>query len=239
MEKENKVVGILGGMGPRATVSFLDKIISLTPAKKDWEHLHVVVDNNTKIPSRTRHYLFKEESPVPRIIESCKKLESWPVDFIAMPCNSANFFLPDIQPEIRVPILNIMKITANNLKKLSPKINRTAVIGGRITYAERTYQKYLEEIGIEYIHHDEELQKRIEDAIEHIKVGQDEKKSYEEWENIKSELTNRYNAEAIIMGCTEFGCIYDGINPDTQEIPVVDSSTELAKEIVKIVKKHE
>jgi hypothetical protein len=84
----NKRIGILGGMGPYATVIFMKNILDMTDAEKDWEHIHTIVDNNTKIPSRSRAILFNETSPLDGMLESCKKLESYTVDTIVIPCNS-------------------------------------------------------------------------------------------------------------------------------------------------------
>lgn len=127
---QTKTIGILGGMGPLATALFFKKLVEATPAKKDWEHLRVIIDNDPHIPSRTRHFLYKEESPVPRMIADCQKLAAYPVDFIVIPCNSASYFLPEIQPHITVPILNIMETTARGLASSHPGIRRVAVLGG-------------------------------------------------------------------------------------------------------------
>ena len=98
-------------MGPHATSECFNKIIRLTPAQKDWDHLHLVIDNNTKITSRTRHVLFDEASPVPGMIDACRRLASYPVDFIAVSCNSACFFLDQITPHVNVPVMSIMSET--------------------------------------------------------------------------------------------------------------------------------
>lgn len=221
-------------MGPRATASFLEKLISLTPAKKDWEHIHVVVDNNPQIPSRTRHYLFDEESPVPFMIEGCNKLASWPVDIIAVPCNSACYFLPDVQREVPVPIVNIMEVTSDFLAKSYPGIKRCVVLGGRITYAEKTYRPYLEKNGIEYADHGESLQKKVEEAIEDLKINSYSKKSLDIYRGIIDELRDTTRAESVILGCTEFGCIYNAIKrgKDREEIKIVDSSETLALHLI-------
>ena len=116
-EKNQEVVGILGGMGPYATLMFFQKILDLTPAKKDWEHAHLVIDNASHIPSRTRHFLYGESSPVPEMIKCCKRLERYPVNFIVIPCNSATFYLKEIIPHINVPIVSIINTTVDSLKK--------------------------------------------------------------------------------------------------------------------------
>lgn len=230
--QSGKVIGILGGMGPRATVSFFDLVTKLTPAEKDWDHVRLVIDSNPHIPSRTRHYLYNEESPAEGMIESCKKLERWPVDVIVIPCNSACFFLPEIQPKIDVPILNIIEIASEALKKNDQNIKSCIVLGGRITYAEQTYKPYLKKHDVQFIQHDEELQGEIEDAIYFIKDHDDPGPVYEKWRDIRDAIFSKYNPDAIILGCTEFACILDYIQEDETEMTIVDSSSELAKYIV-------
>ena len=60
-----RVIGILGGMGPEATVDCFDKIIKNTPATKDQEHLRVIIDSNPEVPDRTAAIIGGGESPVP------------------------------------------------------------------------------------------------------------------------------------------------------------------------------
>ena len=85
----DRTVGILGGMGPHATADFFALLVRLTPAEKDWNHLHIVVENNPRIPSRTRAFLFGEESPVPYLVAGAKRLEAAGAQVIVVPCNSA------------------------------------------------------------------------------------------------------------------------------------------------------
>lgn len=223
-----QVVGILGGMGPFATASFFQKILELTPAKKDWEHIHVVIDSHPHIPSRSRHYLYGEASPIPEMIKACRRMQVYPVDFIAIPCNSASAFLKEVQAEVEVPILNIMEITANALKKAFPGIKRVAVMGGVVTYREKIYEEYLVSNGMIPVHHNEKIQSSIEEIIEEIKLNNMSSRAINATGTIIEELKNACGADGIILGCTEFGCLQNLELP----LPVIDSSTELARHIV-------
>jgi len=83
-----KIIGILGGMGPEATIDLFYKIIKFTPAKKDQDHLRIIIDNNPKIPDRTAAILGKGEDPIPALRETAKNLEKAGADFIIIPCNN-------------------------------------------------------------------------------------------------------------------------------------------------------
>lgn len=232
MIKKSKVIGILGGMGPFATAEFFKKIIDLTPAQKDWEHLRIIIDNNPHIPSRTKHYLYNEESPVKGMIESCRRLSDYPVDLIAIPCNSACFFLPQIQPYIKIPILNIIEVASEALALKYPIVKKCAVIGGRITYAEETYKKPLLKHEITYVEHSNDLQIKVEKTIETIKQGIDLTTAENLFNEIVDDFIKTYQINALILGCTEFGCIFD--EKEKQHLPIIDSSYELASYLVKI-----
>ena len=100
--KNKKTIGILGGMGPYATLMFLKNILSLTKADKDSDHIRTITDSNIDIPSRSRAILFNEVSPLNGMIDSCKKLKNYPVDAIYVPCNSADFWLDEVQKSIKI-----------------------------------------------------------------------------------------------------------------------------------------
>ena len=77
-----KTVGIIGGMGPAATCDLMEKIIALTRASRDQEHLHVIADVNTAIPDRTEAILHGGPDPAPEMVKSARRLESAGADFI-------------------------------------------------------------------------------------------------------------------------------------------------------------
>ncbi|MBY6916656.1 aspartate/glutamate racemase family protein [Clostridium botulinum] len=226
---DKKVIGILGGMGPYATLAFFQKLLDLTPAKKDWEHLRIIIDNNPHIPSRSRYLLYDEESPIEGMVDSCRKLQRYPVDVIAIPCNSACYFIDKVQDEIDVPILNIMEITSNSLASIYPNIKKVSVLGGAITYNKKTYEKFLKQNDIEYVHHNKEIQDKVEFLIEKIKLNSISEELKVDFYDLLEELKKSCNIQGVILGCTEFGCLMD----IQTSIKILDSSTELAKYILK------
>ena len=88
-----KTVGIIGGMGTLATIDLFNKIVLETNAKSDDEHLHILIDNNAQIPDRTNFILGNGENPTNELIKSAKNLEKIGADFLAIPCNTAHYFL--------------------------------------------------------------------------------------------------------------------------------------------------
>jgi aspartate racemase len=230
MENKFQMLGILGGMGPWATIAFMRKLIELTPAKRDWDHIHSVVDFDVTIPSRSRHVLYNETSPVPGMMEACLRLEQYGVDAIAIPCNSASFFIPEFSANIKVPLLNIIDVTVSCI---TPKLKgkKCAVIGGAVTYNKYAYKRYLESNGIEFIQHSNSAQRVSESLIEEIKLKGSKFSGYRLSDFIDLVL-DETKADAVILGCTEFGCIDLVGFHDV----VYDSSAILAHKIVQMFK---
>ena len=86
---KEKVIGILGGMGPEATVDLFRRIIRATPAEKDQDHIRVIVDSNPKIPDRTAAIMGVGPSPLLEMTKTAKNLEKAGADSIIIPCNTA------------------------------------------------------------------------------------------------------------------------------------------------------
>ncbi len=228
----SKTVGILGGMGPYATLSFFQTLLTLTPAAKDWDHLRIIIDNNPHIPSRTRHLLYAEASPVSGMLESCLKLEKYPVDIIVLPCNSAAVFIPEIQPQLNIPLLNICEITSNSLAKNYPAARRVAVLGGYVTYQRQSYKQYLDQHGIELLDHGIAVQRQSEQLIEAIKINPSLIEHTREMESLATNLYKNLQVDAVVMACTEFGCLSNLHAP----IPMIDSSLELARHTIALAR---
>ena len=93
----SKTVGVIGGMGPEATVDFLRRIVAATPAQEDQDHIRVLVDNNPKVPSRLAALVYGTgANPLPVLIDMARGLERQGADFLTIPCNTAHYYLPRI-----------------------------------------------------------------------------------------------------------------------------------------------
>ena len=93
-----KSIGILGGMGPLATADLLRKIVLLTKAEKDGDHVRVFIDDNPRIPDRTAAILSGGKDPVPEMASALRSLEACGASCVIMPCNTAHYFLPACRP---------------------------------------------------------------------------------------------------------------------------------------------
>lgn len=112
-----KLVGIIGGMGPLATIDLYKKVVFLTNAKSDQENIPLIIDNNTLIPDRTAYILGAKEDPFAELLKSAKRLKQSGCDAFCMACNTAHFFADRLVEQSGLPILHITKITVNAIKK--------------------------------------------------------------------------------------------------------------------------
>ena len=224
IKANHKIVGILGGMGPYATSFFFNNVLNTNNAKKDWDHTRLVIDNNTKIPSRTRALLYGEESPYKEIYNTCKKLERYPVDIIIIPCNSVHYWIKDLKQKIKIPIVSIVDVTVEALFNLD-SFKKVSVLGGYVTHKKALYKESIENNGAEYVAICKDQQVDIGNMIERIKLlDEDINDLRKDFISLVDEIIERNQCNVIILGCTEFSLFKD----EEFKIPIIDSSTELA-----------
>jgi len=220
-----KIIGILGGMGPEATIDLFYKIIKFTPAEKDQDHLRIIIDNNPKIPDRTAAILGKGEDPLPALRESAQNLEKAGADFIIIPCNTAHYFLPSIQESVKIPILNMIEETAKETQKKILSIKKVGLLASKGVYKAEIYNQYFKKYNIEVISPEEKDEKEVMEVIYAIKAGNLSKEVKKKILQIAQKLIDK-GAEAIIAGCTEIPLI---LKEGDVSVPTIDPTQVLAK----------
>ncbi len=189
------ILAILGGMGPYASLEFNKKIFDYTDAKKDWEHIHTILNSDISIPSRTRHILYGEEDPTPYIIKAINRLASFGAKAVVLPCNSVHYFYDRVANSIGIPWLNMLEIVANEIKEKNLK--KTLVLGGYVTVTKKTYDRYLKETI--YLNDDENS--IVYELIEAVKIN--DLNRVEEVAQMLIDIFEKYDNDSILFGCTE------------------------------------
>ncbi len=220
-----KIIGILGGMGPEATIDLFYKIIKFTPAEKDQDHLRIIIDNNPKIPDRTAAILGKGEDPLPALQESARNLEKAGADFIIIPCNTAHYFLPLIQESVKIPILNMIEETTKETQKRISPIQKVGLLASIGIYETEIYHQHFKKFNIEVISPEEKDKEEVMKAIYAVKAGNLSKGIKKSILKIAQELIDK-GAEAIIAGCTEIPLI---LKEGDASVPIIDPTQILAK----------
>ena len=220
-----KIIGILGGMGPEATIDLFYKIIKFTPAEKDQDHLRIIIDNNPKIPDRTAAILGKGKDPLPTLRETAQNLEKAGADFIIIPCNTAHYFLPLIQESVKIPILNMIEETAKETRgKISP-IQKVGLLASMGIYKTGIYHQHFKKFNIEVISPERKDKEEIMKVIYAVKAGNLSEEIKKNILKISQELIDK-GAEAIIAGCTEIPLI---LKEGDVPVPIIDPTKVLAE----------
>lgn len=227
-----KIVGILGGMGPEATIDFFTKIVKGTRVRKDQDHLRILIDNNPKVPNRTLAIQGMGPSPLPQLVRSAKVLEAAGADFIAIPCVTAHHFHAPLQKKVRIPILHIVEETKKHIGSRFKGMDRIGLLATTGTIRSGLFQKAFSPSGIEIILPSPESQrKKVMEAIfgkGGIKETGPSEKSKRLILQASRELI-RQGARAIIAGCTEIPLVLiDGDLP----VPVIDPVAILARAVI-------
>jgi len=201
---KKQTLGIIGGVGPLATMFIGEMIVRRTKAIKDQEHVHTIIDNDTNIPDRTAFILDKtKENPVPVLIEDAKKLASVGANLIAIPCNTAHTFYDEIAQDSPIPVLHMIRETAKRAHDLGAK--RVGILATTGTLTSRMYQDALEEFGITPVVPDDAMKKQVMAIIyDYVKAGKDVTK--EDWLPIEEAML-ALNCDRIVLGCTELSIV--------------------------------
>lgn len=232
-------VGIVGGVGPAATVDFMSKIVRATPAGRDQEHIKLLVDHNPQIPDRTASLIGDGPDPTIALYSACKKLEAGGADAIAIPCNTAHAFVERIQSHLGIPIINMLHETVEHLKARHPSRKTVGLLATSGTVKSRVYHQAAERAGIALIVPDEAHQALVMEAIygpQGVKAGFTTGKCREDLLAAMEHLASR-GAEAMILGCTELPLIVAGQDDFAlggRKLPVLDPTEILARKCVSI-----
>ena len=228
-------VGVLGGMGPLATVDFLGLLVRMTPADKDWNHLHVVVDNNPRIPSRSRAFLFGEESPVPYLIAGARRLVAAGAQLVVVPCNSASYFLAPVRAAVAVPVLDPVMATAAVIvtgQGAERPPRRPLVLGGMVTHQGQLYGQALAGTHVTPLPPTDEEQAEVVALIEALKSGLASPALVQRTLAVVAAGAAR-GADSVILGCTEFGLIAAQLST---ALPVYNSNELLARKTLELAR---
>ena len=220
-----KIIGILGGMGPEATIDLFYKIIKFTPAEKDQEHLRIIIDNNPKIPDRTAAISGKGKDPLLSLQETARNLEKAGADFIIIPCNTAHYYISQIQESVNIPILNMIEETVKETQKKNSSIKKVGLLASIGTYKTEIYHQYFKKYNIEVISPEEKDKEEVMKIIYAVKAGDLSEEIKKNILKIAQKLIDK-GAEAIIAGCTEIPLI---LKEGDISVPTIDPTRVLAK----------
>ena len=199
-----KTLGVIGGLGPMATASFLELITKMTKAGSDQEHLHVLIDSEPRTPDRTGFLTGeKTEDPFPWLLKGGRNVAAMGAEVLAMPCNTAHAFYDRLQAELKLPFVHLIRETAKVLQQAGVKTIGLMATEGTVKTG--LYQRELEQFGIHTAAPDQELQQQVHHLIfQNVKANRPA-----EMDRFRAvqEYLKAQGAEVIVLGCTELSVI--------------------------------
>lgn len=210
-------IGVIGGMGPEATVLLMSRVIARTPATDDADHVPMLVDMNTQVPSRIRALIEGTgEDPAPVLAAMAQRLEAMGAQALAMPCNTAHNYAGAIRAAGTVPFLDMVEATAERLMGLQ-RIGLLASPAVRIT---GVFRRPLAARRIEILYPGDE--QALLNAIRAVKAGRDLEGARAAL-RIAGDALLAQGAQALVVGCSEFSLIADALAPANLVIDSLDA----------------
>lgn len=228
-----KVVGVMGGMGPDATVDFFARLVQASRGGSDQDNLRVLIDNDPTVPDRTAAITGRGPSPAPRLAAMAHGLIAQGAELLAMPCNSAHAFADAVrQAAGAVPFLDLIETTVQATRARLPGLQTVGLLATDGTLAAELYHRGYAAAGIRALSPSPEEQKRVMKAIYAVKSG-DQAEAGELLRGVAQRLAAA-GAEAVAMACTEVPLVLreGDVLVDGRVLPLIDSTQVLVERVV-------
>lgn len=229
------VIGIMGGMGPEATVELMRQIIRRTPARDDADHVRMLVDNNPKIPSRIAFLLEGGKiDPTAALVEMARGLERGGATVIVIACNTAHAFAGSIRAEISVPFVDMIDSALDDVRKTSKAVPiRFGVLGSPALRRIGIFDRRCEGTDLLPVYSDAASEDEALAIIRAVKAGDLNPAILDRYLALKHG-TSAAGAEAILVCCTEFSILEERLaeRKIAQAVPTLDSMTSLVDRLI-------
>lgn len=222
-----RTCGILGGMGPEATIDLMRRVVAHTRAGDDADHVHLIVDNNPQVPSRIKVLLEGGDvSPGPCLAGMARGLEAQGADFLCIACNTAHNWREEVARAVTIPVLDMVALASAEAARRAPG-GRVGILASPAVRLTGLYEAPLREAGLTPVYADEAEEARLLAVIRAIKAGDTGASVRAELARVVDHMLGK-GAEVLIAACTELGVVGIGA-----PVPVVDAADALACAIVR------
>lgn len=222
------VVGVLGGMGPLATIDFLRKMLEATPAVTDQEHVPVVVSSLPQVPDRTAAFRGEGESPLPAMVSSARRLVAAGAGLVVMPCNTAHLWFDEVRAAVGLPMLHLVDAAIQEARERVGPHARLGLLATDATLASGLYiNREAAGTACWLLPTASEMIELVMPGIAAVKAGQLDRAAG--LLRTAAQALGRRGAAALVLGCTEIPLVLDA---DQAGLPVVDATAALARRAV-------
>ena len=223
-------VGVLGGMGPEATVDFMSKVIALTPADHDQDHVRMLVDHNPAVPDRQIDTAEQRENVKKALVDMAVGLERSGADFLVIPCNTVHDFIGEAISAVSIPLVNIVTETVRESRRVAGDSSNVGLLATDGCLRAGLYDEALVENGQRPILPDSEAQAQLMQLVGRIKSGDQSESVVNTMTEIASSLISS-GAGVVVAGCTEIPLV---LSQATLTVPLISSTDVLAQRTVDI-----
>ena len=226
-EKE-QTVGVIGGLGPKATLDFYAKLLERTVATRDQEHLQVIINSNPKVPNRQSSLNGTGPSCAPHLIDSAQALKRAGADFLVMVCNTAHAYEDDIKRATNLPFISIIEESVKACLYKNPSLKKVGLLATDGCLNANLYQRGFAEHGVECIVPNTFDQAKLMDLIFRIKANDQDLAIELEMEHLAQSLIHE-GAEIILAACTEVPLV---LKENFITAPLISSTDVLVDSVI-------
>ncbi len=224
------MIGVLGGMGPLATVDFFNKVLLATPATGDADHVPLLIQSDPRIPPRPAAILGSARSPLPELLAGRDRLIAAGATALAMPCNTAHYWYADLASGCSVPFISIVTASIAEVGKLAAPGASIGIIATRATLAARLFDEPLQSAGYKALLPDDTMMDTLVlPGIDLVKAGQAAQGGQLIAQAVQTLLSQ--GAGAVVLACTEIPLALDAFQSPLRA-HCVDTTAALARACV-------
>ncbi|MBT8458758.1 MAG: amino acid racemase [Boseongicola sp.] len=213
-------IGVLGGMGPEATVLLQQRLIEATHANDDSDHIPLLIDMNPQVPSRIAHLIEGTgDDPSATLAKMSRRLELGGAIALAMPCNTAHYYASAIVDAVDIPLLNMVELAADHALEVLGSGGTVGILGSPAVRVTQLYERALERRGMKAVWPKDDA--RMLAAIRAIKANGACQPAQGTLKAASQELADM-GAEFQFVACSEFSLIAEGTAPGVRAVDTVD-----------------
>jgi aspartate racemase len=224
-------VGILGGMGPQATILLMQKVVDAVPATDDADHVPLLVDQNPQVPSRIRRLIEGTgDDPGPVLAGMAQRLVAGGAEALAMPCNTAHHYAPSIRSAVGVPFLDMVDLSVKRAVQLAGHDGRVGILASPAVRKTALFDAALAKVGVRALYPEDEP--ALLAAIRQIKAKGPGPEAKAILRAASAELLQK-GAVVQMIACTEFSLLPDAVAPGAQAFDTLDVLAEAVKDFAR------
>lgn len=233
MNQDDLTVGVLGGMGPEATIDFMSLVVALSGGTKDQDHIHLIVDQNPKVPNRQLALRGEGPNPGAVLATMARRLEQAGADFLVMPCNTAHAFIAAIREAVKIPVISIIDVTVEEVGLACPSAHEVGVMATDGMLQSGLLQSALAESGRNAVVPSDDEVRLLMDLIHGIKAGDKGSPARQAMAALAAALENN-GAEVVIAACTEIPLL---LSKNDLTVPLISTTEVLARRTVSLARR--